>query len=160
MDPLNADQGTTTHDVVSGGGVEYLGPGDVYVYEYDGSGAWALAERIQPSGVAQEGWGLTAAIGGDVLVLGVAQSSASKKLPAYVYVYRRHGTSWTEEARLTPPGDAEAKILSGTVSVRGKTIAIGDYCYKNESAGRVFIYKFDPSSKSWNPVDGDLCSKS
>ena len=46
------------------------------------------------------------------------------------------------------------------MSVRGDTIAVGDYYYKNESAGRVFIYKLDPSSKSWNPVDGALVNPS
>jgi len=146
---------------------ENLGPGDVYVYERDGRGAWSLVTLIQPSDLAEEGWGLSAAIDGDVIVLGVPDNWKNsiyyeEKILGYVYVYRRHGDSWTEEAQLTPPSNSETKFLSGSVSVRGGTIAVGDY-YGNRSAGAVFVYEFDPLSKSWNPVDGALvnlsCSK-
>ena len=144
------------------------GPGDVYVYECNRRGAWSLAAVIQPSGLAQAGFGLVAAIDGDVIVLGVPDiwqndnAYNEEKVLGCVYVYRRDGDSWTEEARLTPPGDAAPKFLSGSVSIRGGTIAVGDY-YRNGSAGAVFVYEFDPLSKSWNPVDRVLvnpnCSK-
>jgi hypothetical protein len=84
------------------------------------------------------------------------KSVLEERHSAYVYVYRRNGTAWTEEAKLTPPGNASATFFSGYVSVRGTSISVGDYYHGNEDEGAVFVYELNPSSNSWDPVGGAL----
>jgi len=78
-------------------------------------------------------------------------------------VYRRNGTAWTEEARLSPPRSdkadgekADVHYLGVSVSSKGTLIAVSDYQYGDEDEGAVFVYKFDSLTKSWTPVGGPL----
>jgi hypothetical protein len=143
------------------------GPGDVYVYERDLHGVWSQVTQFRPRGLSQTGFGFLAAIDGDIIVLGIPQRLdffknvidrpvLEERLSGYAYVYHRNGTAWTENAKLTPPGNASANFYSGYVSVRGTSIAVGDYYYGSEDEGAVFVYEFNPSSNSWNPVGGAL----
>ena len=122
-----------------------LGPGDVYVYDRRQNGAWREVARLSPHDPPQTGFGVPVAVDGDVLVMGVPDSH-----PGSVHVYRRNGTAWIEEATLTPPGNTAARFFSGQVSVKGTSVAVGDYHHGSRGEGAIFLYHFDPLSSSWN----------
>jgi len=148
------------------GGFESLGSGDVYVYERDQNGSWSQTAQFRPDSLGT-GHGFPVVIDGDIIVLGVGQRLTylsndvalpmpEDRLSGYVYVYRRNGTAWIEEAKLTPPSNTAANFSSGYVSVRGTSIAVGEYYYGSEDEGAVFVYEFNPSSNSWNSVGDPL----
>ena len=96
--------------------------GAAYVFRFR-RGSWKQEARLAVPGSLR--FGHAVAVSGDCIVVG-APGDLVGDLPAgAVHVFRRQGSSWRQEARLTA-GDAEARDLFGAaVALSGGLMAVG-----------------------------------
>lgn len=150
---------TRTWDETSADKSEPVGVVDVYGRNQ--TGVWSRTARLRPEGLGRSRDWSSVDIDANILAVGVPSDLQGGG--GYVFVYRRNGTAWTEEARLSPPRSdkadgekADVHYLGVSVSSKGTLIAVSDYQYGDEDEGAVFVYKFDSLTKSWTPVGGPL----
>ncbi len=91
-------------------------------------------------------FGRTLAISGDTLVVGAAgedssvtgvdgdQNNDDAKFSGAVYVFRRTGASWAQEAYLKASNAEERDLFGHSVAIQGDTLAVG--AFAEESAAR------------------------
>jgi len=114
----------------------------------------ATAQSCDPQGLATlvpigdptaAGFGESAAMSGDVVVVSTSSSDALGYEAATVHVYRRVSDVWMHEALLLPPGGSSAIGFGASVAVDGDTVVVGadgDTEF-GQGAGAAYTYRFD-----------------
>lgn len=103
--------------------------GSAYVFLRKGA-SWIEEAKLVPSdGDVGDQFGRALAADGDFVVVGaLADDDACPEDPSCnsgaAYVFRRVGTSWIEEAKLTAPGVPTLQFFGRDVSISGNTVAI------------------------------------
>ncbi len=99
--------------------------GSVYVFTYDGE-RWAETVKLVASdGEAYDLFGQSVSISDGTVVVGAPRDGDKGRASGSVYVFTYDGGMWTETAKLTP-NDGEAYDYFGhSISVDGRTIAVG-----------------------------------
>ncbi|MCG6167709.1 FG-GAP repeat protein [Leptospira sanjuanensis] len=125
--------------------------GAVYVYRRNGA-VWAQEAYIKaPNAEAYDYFGYSLAISGDTLVVGAYLESSSDTTitngttasadnsaggSGAVYVFRRSGANWVQEAYLKAPNAEAGDSFGYSVAIFGDTIAVGAFA---ESSGDTTI---------------------
>jgi hypothetical protein len=124
--------------------------GSAYVYRYDpGPEEWVQEAKLLASdGGADDRFGASVAISGDVVVVG-APSVFDENLPgsAYVYRYEAGSGTWPQEEKLTP-AEGLYDAFGTDVALDGDTAIVGA-SYDDGSglaAGAAYIYVHDGST--------------
>ncbi len=132
--------------------------GAVYVFRRSGA-SWQQEAYIKASNTEREdGFGRSVALDGDTLVVGAPyedssattvdgdQDDNSAPYTGAVYVFRRSGTSWHQEAYIKGSNDIDARPWFGwSVALDGDTLAVGAFYSEGGSA-----YVFRRSGTSWH----------
>ncbi len=148
--------------------------GAVYVFTEVG-GAWTQEAYLRASNAdAQDRFGSAVAISGDVLVVGAFsedggsagvngdESSNSADTSGAVYVFRRAGTAWTQEAYLKASNPDDFDQFGVAVDVDGDTIVVGAIAESSDApgvngdqnnddapaAGAAYVFTFDGTAWS------------
>jgi len=123
--------------------------GAVYVYVRDGH-TWSLQQKLFASDRANfDQFGIAVDIVGDTIVVGAHGDNDEGFQTGAVYVFRRNGTTWTEEQKLKASDAAPDSAFGASVALNGQTIAIGA---PGESSGALFsgaVYVFVNYVTSW-----------
>jgi hypothetical protein len=100
--------------------------GSVYVFTRSG-GNWVQQAQLLPDDLAPgDRFGNSVAIEGDTIVAGAyTDDSAVGVNTGAVYVFRRMGDTWTQEAKLVPDGIQAGALFGASVSLSGATLAVG-----------------------------------
>lgn len=154
--------------------------GAVYVFQRTGS-TWSQQAYIKaPNAEASDQFGVSVAIDGDTIVVGAnledsnqttitngptASGDNSVSNSGAVYVFKRSGSTWAQEAYLKP-SNAEASDQFGfPVAISGDTIVVGSYLEDsnqtsitngptasgdNSSTDSGAIYVFQRSGSTWS----------
>ncbi|WP_428268252.1 cadherin-like beta sandwich domain-containing protein [Haliangium sp.] len=102
--------------------------------------------------------GISVAIDGDTLVVGANSEDGGAQDSGAVYVFRRVGASWAQEAYLKASNRAASDYFGTSVAVSGDTLAVGapgedsaDVGNPNDDAatGSGAVYVFRRSGASW-----------
>jgi len=104
------------------------GAGAVYVFRYE-NGLWQQEAKLIPADAeAADRFGYGVAIDGDRLLAAALLDNVGEIVDAgSVYVYRRQGSAWIEEAKLTAL-DAEAEARFGfATAIDGDRIVVGAF---------------------------------
>lgn len=121
------------------------GSGAVYVYRYSG-GNWALEAYIKPSPiVAGDGFGAAVALQGDVLVVGAILHDGAVTNSGAAFVFRRSGTTWTQEAVLKASTPTAASFFGHSVALDGDAIVVG--AWRETGGGAAYVFR--RSGTSW-----------
>jgi len=116
--------------------------GAVYVYVRDGH-TWSLQQKLFASDRANfDQFGIAVDIVGDTIVVGAHGDNDEGFQTGAVYVFRRNGTTWTEEQKLKASDAAPDSAFGSSVALSERTIAIGS---PSESSGALFsgaVYVF------------------
>ena len=100
----------------------------------DQGGQWVLEQQLTASNPeANEQFGISVAIDGDLIVVGALHSDGVKPDSGSAYVFRRVGGTWIEEAELKASDERTRKNYAGTVDVHGDVIVVGSP--RNDEAG-------------------------
>jgi hypothetical protein len=129
--------------------------GAAYVYErgQGGPNQWGEVTKLAPndlSGYDYFGW--SAAIDGDVIVVGAySQTADSKTAAGAAYVYERDSNGdWAEVTRLTASDASESAAFGRSVAVDGDVIVVGANQDQDQDMGAAYV--FEKSSGVWSEV--------
>ncbi|MDF1698611.1 MAG: Ig-like domain-containing protein, partial [Saprospiraceae bacterium] len=125
--------------------------GGVYVYHFDGS-VWSYSEKLVPAdNQADDNFGISIAMDGDYAVIGASGDDDAGNAAGAAYVYKRVGTTWMEEDKVTSSNASSIGLFGTSVSISGDVIVVG--AYNNNSSGTTFggsatVYR--RTGASWN----------
>lgn len=111
---------------------------------HDDPGLLAIAEKVVPAGgAADDMFGQAVAVSGDWAIVGApkreVQAGAAR-------VYRRTGSTWTQEATLTAPVEAAGDWLGASVAISGDTAVVGA---SGRGGGLGVAYVFRRIGNAW-----------
>ncbi|MCP3905795.1 MAG: hypothetical protein GY715_19380 [Planctomycetes bacterium] len=123
--------------------------GAAYVYRHDGIGGWPEQAKLTASNAAaDEEFGISVSISGDRALVG-AWASDDHQIPSTengsAYVFKRTGTTWTQEIRLLAPDATPGDEFGTSVSIDGPHAVIGvpsDDDTANDS-GSAWVFAYD-----------------
>jgi hypothetical protein len=147
--------------------------GAVYVFRRSGS-TWQQQAYIKASNTGNDDWfGEDVALSGDTLAVGATgedsaaqgvdgdQSDNSASSSGAVYVFRRSGTTWQQEAYLEGSNADAGDGFGGSVALSGDTLAVGAHGEDsaargvggnqsdNSAAASGAVYVFRRSDSTW-----------
>ena len=123
------------------------------VYVYTGAGAtWTEQAVLMPADlVAMNYLGADVALDGDTLLAGAYTSSGAANESAYVF--RRAGTTWTQETKLTAPGEAADREFGWAVALHGDVALVGapgENCCNPSDMTPGVVYVFTRAGNVWS----------
>lgn len=125
--------------------------GAAYVYKRDGVNWVQQAKLTASDGGEDNRFGISVAISGDYVLVGAFFDDDFGTRSGSAYIFKRSGTSWTEQAILKASEGAEGDWFGVSVSIDGDFAAIGSRYDDNDNgtnAGGVYIFKRDGTT--WN----------
>jgi hypothetical protein len=123
-------------------------PGSAYVFRDDGL-SWTQEQKLTASdGVDGDQFGSSAAISGDVVVVGARWDDDNGTNSGSAYVYRFDGASWMEEQKLTRTDGAADDEFGYSVAISGDVIVVG--ALRDDDAGvdsgSAYVFAYDGAS--------------
>lgn len=125
-----------------------LWSGAAYIFRREGS-QWVVEAKLTSSDAMPQDWFGDIAVDGDRAVVSAPTCFCAEARPAgAVFVFRREGTTWTEEAKLTvtdveQPYDA----FANAVSISGDRVVVGarwDY-HDDAASGAAYVFRREGS---------------
>jgi hypothetical protein len=142
-----------TADRIAVGAHNDAGGGSVYVYRLQGSSWLPEAKLVAPDRATGDNFGVSVCLAGDLLAVGADQDDDAGSNSGSAYVFRREGTSWLFEAKLTAPDGAAEDRFGASVSVSGDRLMVGaqqdddcgldsgsTYVFARNTAGQWILY--------------------
>jgi hypothetical protein len=136
----SSNQTTITNGLAPVGVNGTPGAGAAYVFRRTGS-TWTNEAYLKaPNAEASDQFGISVSISGDTIVVGAldedsnqttitngttASNDNSAGTSGAAYVFRRNGTTWTNEAYLKAPNSESFDSFGQSVSISGDTIVVG-----------------------------------
>jgi len=120
--------------------------GAVYVFEHM-QGEWSLRQKIVPTeALPGDCFGQDLATSDDMLVVASPGSRSEESALGAAYVFRRHGSRWAQQSRLT------CKVGGPTVESVGTSnglIVVGGYVQESEGHRQCVAKVFMPTASGW-----------
>jgi choice-of-anchor B domain-containing protein len=123
-----------------------LAPGRVHVYERaSATAAWRRTGELNPEGAARgDRVGRGLALQGDVAVVGATRTDSMR---GALYVFRKTGGQWRQEAKLRPEELKPLANFGTAVDLKGNTILAGSPA-ADSAAGAAWVFRRD-SAGAW-----------
>ncbi len=124
--------------------------GSAYVFRRSGT-SWVQEAKLTASDAAAgDYFGWSVSVSGDTAVIGAYRDNHGVGLySGAAYVFKRSGTSWVQEAKLTASDAAEGDWFGFSVSVSGDTAVIGALVDDDGGRDSGSAYVFKRSGTSW-----------
>ena len=124
--------------------------GSAYVFKRDGT-SWTQEDKLIASdGETDDHFGYTVSIDGDYAIVGARWDDDNGDNSGSAYVFKRDGTSWTEQARLLASDGADFDLFGCSVSIDGDYAIIGA---ERDDSSRGSAYIFKRTGTSWAEED-------
>jgi len=143
--------------IVVGAGIGHYGdPGVAYVFTRSGA-VWTQQAKLvtdDPSAF-ESGYriGISVGISGDMVVLGVGQGSDGEIRGGAASVFKRSGTDWSQQIKLTASDTATNDIFGLCVAIDENTVLVGaprnDGPERDSGAAYVFTLGIFPEVNTW-----------
>ena len=133
--------------------------GAAYVYRLEGGG-WVQEAKLLASDIAVgDAFGISIAIDNDRLIVGAYHNDDA--CPAdpdcdsgSAYLFRREGTNWVEEAKLTASDAAAENLFSWNVSINGDRAIVGTRIGEVATDfGSTYVYQRNDNGTPLDPTD-------
>ncbi|MCB9851459.1 MAG: hypothetical protein H6819_00065 [Phycisphaerales bacterium] len=107
--------------------------------------------EIRPSdSISGQAFGVSISLDGDVLAVGAPSGGVQGPDGDRVYVYRRSGEVWSEEAVILPDGLSESLYSFGySVAVSGDILVVKGEGEPSENVYYVYTYHYDGANWQW-----------
>jgi hypothetical protein len=127
-----------------------LPAGAAYVYVREGH-TWSLQQKLRASDAAAFAqFGSAVDIAGDTIVVGANMDDDAGFGTGAAYVFRRNGSTWTEEQKLKASDATLESSFGQSVSISGPTIAVGSPSLSSPEAFRSgAVYVFENNGSAW-----------
>ena len=124
--------------------------GAVYVFQRQGK-EWLQEAILLPSeGAAGDEFGLDIALSGDTILVGAHGDDERAQEAGAVYVYRRRGDVWVEEAILRPPEGAAFDQFGWSVALDGDQAIVGAPFQDGTLSDSGIAYIFERTGTEWS----------
>ncbi|MCH7886446.1 MAG: T9SS type A sorting domain-containing protein [Candidatus Marinimicrobia bacterium] len=137
-----------------------LSSGSAYVFKRSGT-IWAEEAKLLPAeGAAGDRFGFSVSISGDYAVVGAPFDDDNGTDAGSAYLFKRTGTSWTQEAKLLASDGAVEDSFGSSVSISGDYAVVGARCDDDNGTDSGSAYLFKRTGTSWTqeakllPSDG------
>ncbi len=118
--------------------------GAAYVFVRGASGWTQQAKLVAADGAANDSFGASVSVSGDVAVVGAyAATVGGTPYAGAAYIFTRTGTSWSAGTKLTAASSGQ---YGWAVAASGTTVAIGSY---SEAGSQGAVYVYTRSGTSW-----------
>jgi hypothetical protein len=119
-------------------------PGEAYVFRFDGT-SWTEEARLVPTESRPGDWfGEGLAVEGNRVVVGAPGHNDTGLWAGAVYVFRKQGGTWSQEARLEFPDAAPYLSAGNDVALQGSRIVVG--CIgPTTTGGALRVYHLTPA---------------
>ena len=133
----------------------FTGPGVAHVYRRNpGTGDWNFHTLLGAAdSIDYIEFGSSVAIDGDVIVVGAEKGVKDDAIiGGAAYVFRRQGSNWNQEAKLTAFDAAYHDRFGDAVAVSGEVILVGAKAEdaRGEEAGAAYVFTRDPETGAWS----------
>jgi hypothetical protein len=125
--------------------------GAAYLYRYNGAAWPEEAELLPNDGSADDQFGSSVSVDGDVAVVGAYRHATAAAASGSAYVYNYDGTSWVQKQELSASDGAASDYFGFSVSLDGNVAVIGAYHDDNGAgarSGSAYLYRRDGTQ--WN----------
>jgi hypothetical protein len=124
--------------------------GSAYVFKRDGTNWSQQAKLTASDGAADDWFGYSVSISGDYTIVGAYADDDSGSASGSAYIFKRDGTSWSEQAKLSAADGAASDFFGRSVSISGDYAIVGAYGDDDngDSSGSAYIFKRDGTSWS------------
>jgi len=114
---------------------------------------WSQQSKLMASDKqAEDFFGFSVSISGDYAIVGAFLEDAGGTDAGAAYIYKRNGTTWSQQAKLLA-SDAQASDNFGfSVSISGNTAVVGAYKEDAGGSNAGAAYIFERSGTTWTEV--------
>ena len=117
--------------------------GSAYIFWYNGT-AWTEQAKITASdGAAHDDFGTSVAISADYAVVGAWEDDDAGSGSGSAYIFKRYGTEWTEQAKITASDSAAGDYFGRSVAISCDYAVVGA-CLDDGAglnSGSAYIFK-------------------
>ena len=142
-------------------GDDFPPTGSAYVFTRSGV-TWTRQAKLTPAGAAPGyDYGLSVAVSGDTVAIGSPGNSQPYGQPGgagTVYVFKRTGTTWTQQAKLAASDGSGSSVSSAgdgfgsSVGLTGDTAIVGSPRDDDQGDGSGSAYIFTRSGSAWAQI--------
>ena len=123
--------------------------GAAYVFKRDGDNWVQQAKLIAPDPAAYDFFGRSVSISGDYIVIGSYGDDDKGSSSGSVYVFKRDGTTWPMQAKLTASDGALGDYLGCSIAISGDYLVAGAYGDNDDGTGSGSAYIFKRDGVTW-----------
>jgi hypothetical protein len=124
--------------------------GSAYIFYYNGTSWSEQAKLTAADGAAQDHFGKSVSISGDYAVVGASWDDDNGDKSGSAYIFKRYGTSWSEQAKVTAADGAASDYFGSSVSISGDYAVIGAHQDDDNGINSGSAYIFKRSGTSWS----------
>lgn len=131
-------------------GISGEGVGAAYVFTRSGSAWKQQAKLTAADGAKGNSFGQAVALSGSTIVIGAPGTYQESAGAAYVFA--RSGSTWRQQAKLSPPGATKGENFGWSVAMSGATIVVGAIGQWGGSGLKAYggvAYVFTESGTTW-----------
>ena len=121
----------------------YDDSGSAYIFKRNGT-AWTQQAKITASdGAAYDWFGYSVAISGDYAVAGMHGDDDAGSSSGSAYIFKRNGTTWTEQAKINASDGAGGDYFGRSVAISGDYAVVSAHHDDDagSSSGSAYIFK-------------------
>ena len=124
--------------------------GAAYIFTRSGT-TWSQQQKIQASDAqASDNFGISAAISGDIVVVGSYVEDTTATDAGAAYIFTRSGTTWSQQQKIQA-SDAQATDYFGiSLAISGDTVVVGAHGEDTGASGAGAAYIFTRSGTTWS----------
>ena len=123
--------------------------GSAYVFKRIGTSWTQEAKLLASDGAADDHFGFSVSISGECAVVGAVLDDDNGNASGSVYVFKRTGTSWEQEARLLASDVAAGDVFGYSLSISGDYAVVGAYGDDDNGTDAGSAYLFKRTDTSW-----------
>jgi len=127
-----------------------LSQGSAYVYIFS-AGSWTLQSTLIASdGLASDFFGFSVGLSGDVAIVGAhGDDTGTNSSQGAAYIFRRSGTTWSQEQKLTDPNGVSSDYFGYSVAIENDVAVVGAYGVDTGATLAGAVFKFIFKSPTW-----------
>ncbi len=123
--------------------------GSTYVFTRSGTTWTQQAKLTAADGAANDNFGNSVSISGDTAIVGSSFDDDFGTNSGAAYVFTRSGSTWTQQAKLTPTDAAASQNFGNSISLKGEVALIGAYFDSGSGFSSGAAYIFTRSGTTW-----------
>ena len=124
--------------------------GSAYIFYYNGTSWSQQAKLLASDGAAEDVFGISVSVSGDYAIVGALGDDDNGSASGSAYIFKRSGTSWSEQAKLLASDGAAGDYFGWSVSVSGDYAIVGALYDNDNGINSGSAYIFERSGTSWS----------